>query len=167
MAEPALTLKPAAKGKLSSWWRRVAYRHKAAELSLYLLFFTGIPLWSLFDLPWSGERVLLLIHCLGSLIAFPLLILPFWLSHRRLWEASRNQRLRKTGRYLDLLMLFCALSGLYLLLLGNRGEWLGNFNHYLHLISALPLTLILLRHAARWSVLRPIFCLLARSLIRA
>ncbi len=166
VASPALTQKPVTNNNRVSWWRRLAYRHKAAELSLYILFLTGLPLWSLFNLSWEGERLLLLAHCLGGLMLFPLLILPFWLSHRRLWENSRNQRLRRTGRYLDLLMLLCTLSGIYLLLLGNRGEWLGNFSHYLHLISALPLTLFLLRHAARWSVLRPFSCLIARLFIR-
>lgn len=158
----ALTAKPVTGTNRTSWWRQLAYRHKAAELSLYLLFLTGLPLWSLFSLSWEGERFLLLIHCLGSLILFPLLVLPFWLSHRRLWQTSRKPWLKKTGRYLDLLMLICAVSGIYLLLLGNRGEWLGNSSHYLHLISALPLTLILLRHAARWSVLRPVISLFVR-----
>ncbi|RRC98995.1 hypothetical protein [Amphritea balenae] len=151
------SLKPAIQSRLGAWWRHLAYRHKAAELSLYLLFITGLPLWSLFEMAWSGERFLLLAHFLGSIILFPLLILPFWLSHRRLWQSSKNQKLRNTGYYLDLLMLVCALSGIYLLLLGNRGEWLGYISHYLHLVTAIPLSLLLLFHAARWSVLRPLY----------
>lgn len=138
---------------LNRWWNRLAYRHRAAELTLHLLFVTGLPLWSLFSLPWNTERTLLLAHCVAGLVLFPVFVLPFWISHRRLLNSSNKAQLRNSGRYLDLLIGTLVLSGVYLILLGNRGDLWGWINHYLHLLTALPLSLLLIRHAWRWSVL--------------
>ena len=163
---------------LQRYWQRLAYHHRLAEACLYLLFATGLPLWSLFSLPWIAERTLLLTHILAGLVLFPLAVLPFWFSHRRLLKAAikkpvngnasdirRKHKLRKTGRAIDLLLLLSTLSGVYLLLLGNRGESLGLLSHYVHLITAIPIALLLIIHALRWSILKPVINLV-RALFR-
>lgn len=144
----------------SDWWQRQAYRNKAAEWSLYLIFASGFLLWNVIEIPWQLERLLLPIHIISSLLLFPFIVLPFWLSHRRLLKKSKKTLLRITGQLLDVLLLGCALSGVFLFLVGNRGDDLGWLTYMLHLITALVLTPILMRHAARWSVLKPLWTLL-------
>ncbi len=143
--------------QINHWWTTLAYHHRSAEISLHLLFVSGLPLWSVFALTWNLERTLLLIHSIAGLLLFPICVLPFWLSHRRLLRRSRKPLLRKTGRYLDILIGLCGLSGGYLILIGNRGDITGQINHYIHLLTAIPLTLLLIRHALRWSVLSCLF----------
>ncbi|MEH6812635.1 MAG: hypothetical protein V7677_08910 [Motiliproteus sp.] len=143
----------ASMNRIKRWWHLLAYHHRGAEISLHLLFVSGIPLWSLFALSWGLERSLLFIHSIAGILLFPLYVLPFWISHRRLLSNSKKSLLRKTGRYLDMLIILCALSGSYLILIGNRGDLFGLINHYLHLVTAIPLTLLLVRHALRWSIL--------------
>ncbi len=144
---------------LAIWWQRQAYRNKAAEWSLYFMFVTGFLLWNQFTLPWGIERILLITHVISSLVLFPAAVLPFWLSHRRLLKHSKKKLLVITGHLLDLLLLICALSGVLLFLVGNRGDDLGHLTYLAHLISALLITPILIRHAAGWSVLKPIWSL--------
>ncbi|WP_421863780.1 hypothetical protein [Motiliproteus sp.] len=169
--EASLSDSPSGQSLIRQYWLKLAYHHQLAESTLYLLFVTGLPLWNIFSLPWIGERTLLFVHVLAGLILFPLAVVPFWLSHRRLLNSStsnpsgtpRKKKLRKTGQVIEILLLLSTLSGVYLLLLGNRGEWLGWVNHYTHLITAIPIALLLFVHALRWSVLRsllsPLFAL--------
>ncbi len=142
-----------------NWWQRQAYLNQAAEWSLYFMFASGLILWELFTLPWAFERLVLISHVIASLIIFPLMVLPFWLSHRRLLKKSQKRLLIITGQLLDLLLLACAASGLFLFLIGNRGDNLGYLAFLIHLISALILAPILMRHAAKWSVLKPLWSL--------
>lgn len=146
----------------SLWWQRQAYRNKAAEWSLYFMFITGFVLWNQFTLPWELERMVLIAHVLSSLILFPAAVLPFWLSHRNLLKGSQKKLLVVTGQLLDLLLLACAASGVFLFAVGNRGDDIGYIAYLLHLISALIITPLLMRHAAHWSVLKPIWSLLKK-----
>lgn len=134
-------------------WQALAYRHKPAELSLYLLLASGLPLWSLFELAWPLERGLLFAHSLLGLL-FPLFVLPFWLAHRGLLAAARQRLLKLTGRLLEVLLLALAISGFYLLLIGNRGGALEGVIADLHLYASFALLPLLLRHAWRWSIAR-------------
>lgn len=151
---------------LQRYWGHLVYHHRLAEVALYLLFLTGLPLWNLFTLPWQGTRTLLFAHVIAGLLLFPLGVIPFWLSHRRLLQDCAKPRLRKTGQGIEWLMILSALSGVYLLLLGNPGQWLGIFNHYVHLITAIPFAILLLIHAWRWSVLQVLFKPLLKPLSR-
>ncbi len=150
----------------SLWWQRQAYRNKAAEWSLYFMFVTGFVLWNQFTLPWQLERVVLISHVISSLILFPAAVLPFWLSHRRLLKNSQKKLLLITGQLLDLLLLACAISGIFLFMVGNRGNELGYLAYLTHLVSALVITPILMRHAARWSVLTPIWSLIKNKTLK-
>ncbi len=148
---------------LTVWWQRQAYRNKAAEWSLYFMFVTGFMLWNQFTLPWGIERLLLITHVISSLILFPAAVLPFWLSHRKLLKYSKKKLLIITGLSLDLLLLLCALSGVFLFVVGNRGDEWGYLTYLTHLISAVIITPILMRHAVGWSVLKPIWSFLKRK----
>lgn len=142
---------------LLQWWEGLSYRNRAAEWSLYLMFFTGILLWNQITLPWSLERLLLVTHIVSSVLLFPVFVLPFWLSHRRLLARSKKKLLKVTGQLIDYILLGCMASGLYLVLLGNRGDDLGWLAYIVHLVTALVLVPLLIRHAAKWSVLKPLW----------
>lgn len=142
---------------VSDWWQQLTYRNKAAEWSLYFLFVSGILLWNQVSIPWSLERWLLVIHLLGSLLLFPLVVAPFWLAHRRLLQRSKKKLLKVTGLLLDYLLLGCLLSGVWLVLMGNRGDALGWVAYMTHLVTALVIVPLLIRHAAKWSVLQPLW----------
>jgi len=150
---------------LSAWWQQQAYRNKAAEWALYFMFATGFILWNQFTLPWEVERLILITHVLSSLILFPATVLPFWLSHRKLLKKSKRKLLIITGHLLDLLLILCTLSGTLLFLVGNRGDSLGYLMYLTHLISAIIITPIIMRHAAGWSVLKPLWSFFKRKQI--
>lgn len=147
------------KESIQQAWQQLSYRNVMAEWSLYALFISGFLLWDVIALPWQGVRLLLIIHVVLSLIIFPLYIFPFWVSHRRLLKKSNKRFLRVTGQCLDLVLLACISSGLYLLIQGNRGDEFGYGVFLVHLISALILLPLIIRHSARWSVLKPIWSL--------
>jgi hypothetical protein len=141
-------------------WKQLGYRNTMAEWSLYALFVSGFLLWDILALPWAGVRLLLIIHVFLSIIIFPIYVLPFWLSHRRLLKNSNKRFLNITGQCLDLLLALCFFSGLYLLIEGNRGSELGYLVFLAHLISALILLPVIVRHSLNWSVLQPLWSLI-------
>lgn len=140
-------------------WQQLGYRNVIAEWALYALFISGFLLWDVLVLPWEGVRLLLIVHVLLSMLIFPIFILPFWLSHRQLLKTSKKRFLNITGQCLDLLLLLCVASGVYLLIQGNRGDDLGYLVFLAHLISAIILLPIIMRHSYRWSVLQPVWSL--------
>ena len=145
---------------LKQAWQQLGYRNTIAEWSLYALFISGFLLWDILSIPWDGVRLLLILHVLLSIIIFPIYILPFWLSHRRLLKTSKKRLLNITGQFLDLLLALCVISGLYLLIQGNRGDEFGNLVFLAHLISALVLLPLIMRHSLKWSVLQPLWSLI-------
>jgi hypothetical protein len=148
--------------RLKQGWQELGYRNTLAEWSLYALFLSGLLLWDVFSLPWQGIRWLLISHLLLSIIVFPIYVLPFWLSHRRLLKKSNKRLLNVTGQILDILLSVCVLSGLYLLIQGNRGGELDFLIFLAHLISAIILFPVLMRHSYKWSVLQPIWSLVKK-----
>ncbi len=144
----------------SDGWQQLAYRNKTAEWSIYFMFVSGLMLWNQFSIPWSLERVVLAVHLLSSLVLFPVVVVPFWLSHRKLLKRSKKKLLKVTGLLIDYILLGCALSGVFLVLMGNRGDLLGWSAYMTHLVTALIIVPLLIRHAAKWSVLRPIWSVL-------
>ncbi|UZE95901.1 hypothetical protein [Alkalimarinus alittae] len=142
---------------LSQWWQGLSYRNKAAEWSLYFMFVTGFFLWNQVAVPWQVERLLLAAHVISSLLLFPLTVAPFWFAHRRLLTRSKKKLLKVTGQLIDYILLGCVASGIYLVLLGNRGDDVDWLVYMVHLTTALVLMPLLIRHAAKWSVLKPLW----------
>lgn len=137
-----------------SFWVRLGYRSKPAELTLYLLALSGLPLWDVLAVDWSVARLLLPLHVVMSLILFPLLVLPFWLSHRRHLAGADSAFLRRTGRLIEFFLILTIASGLWLVIAGNGGAPIGAFAHWAHLIVALPLALLVLAHSWRYGIVR-------------
>ncbi|WP_461535883.1 hypothetical protein [Spongorhabdus nitratireducens] len=136
------------------FWQRLAYRHKYAEATLYLMFISGIVIWDWVEIGWQVERIMLLAHLVAGLTAFPLLVGPFWASHRSLITLSNKPFLRATGKWIEWLLIICTLSGIYLLFWGNPGNWLGELMQDLHFYSSVLLVPLVFRHAMRWTVLK-------------
>ena len=136
------------------FWHRLAYKHKAAETTLYLMFFSGLLLWDFIEAGWQVERVMLLAHLLAGLTVFPLIVGPFWASHRNLLNRSTKPFLRITGQMTEWLLIICTLSGVYLMLFGNPGNLIGQLNQDVHFYSSMLLIPVVFRHAMRWTVLK-------------
>lgn len=136
------------------WLQRLAYRHKLAETVIYLLFLSGILLWSPLQVSWPVQRWAIAGHMLIGVVLFWFTVGVFWWAHRKLLLSSRKPWLRMSGRGLEILIGTCALTGVILFWHGNPGDLLGRVAHVLHLYSSFILTLLLLCHAWRWSVVR-------------
>ncbi len=137
------------------WWIRLGYRSKSAEFTLYFLAFSGLILWNGFTLDWTLVRFSLFVHFIAALFLFSIFVIPFWLSHRTLYNNSSKQPLRITGKILDYAILLMIVSGIYLTFVGNRGGDLsGQISYWTHLIVAIPLTVLVLYHAMKYSMLK-------------
>lgn len=136
------------------WWQQLAYRSARTESLLWLMVLSGLLLWPRLGVPWPQARVTLLLHIVVSFLAFVLVVTPFWLSHRQLLLRSHKPRLRTTGRALEILLLLMLGSGLWLTLIGNRGDLPGRIAHWLHFLATWPFFVLLLVHVWRFSVLR-------------
>ncbi|MEM9579746.1 MAG: hypothetical protein AAF891_03600, partial [Pseudomonadota bacterium] len=145
---------PALGKVLLNLWHREGYRSKPAELVLYFLTISGLVLWAGFDVPWQFQRTTLALHILVSLLAFPIFVLPFWLAHRGILKRSETPLLRVTGQLIEYALILLVLSGLYLVLYGNRGNLPGQVAYWLHLLPAVPLAVVVIRHSRRWSMLK-------------
>ncbi len=144
-----------------SGWQRVGYRSKPAELVFYFLSISGLLLWDGFDLHWYWQRTTLTIHLLCALLLFPVFILPFWLSHRDTLARSHKPRLRRTGYGIEYGLILLGVSGLYLVVFGNRGNFAGQVAYWAHLLPTVPLTAVVVWHAHRWSMLKSLKWVLA------
>lgn len=144
--------------KLVQWgaqpFGRASYRSKHAEFVLYFLTVSGLMLWQGFSLPWSLLGPVLAAHFVVSLILFPLIVLPFWLAHRAMLRRRGRPALRHTGRVIEWALILLVVSGVYMSLWGNRGELAGQIAYWAHLLPALPLALLVIVHAWRFSMLR-------------
>ncbi|MFP8965804.1 hypothetical protein ACKC9G_04430 [Pokkaliibacter sp. CJK22405] len=133
---------------------RLAYFHRASELSLYLLLLTGLVMWTPLSIDWSLQRLAMPLHVLMGITLGGAVVVRFWWAHRQLLRKSRKRWLRTTGRVIELNLLAVLVTGVILFLHGNPGDMLGRVAHTVHLYSSLLLTSMVVVHAWRWSVLR-------------
>lgn len=141
------------------WHKRLGYRSRRTEAVLYLALVSGFLLWdeiaSAIGLSWGVGRVALVGHYLLTLVLFPLLVVPFWLSHRsHLSSPKASAFLRWSGRGLEVLLAVLLASGLWLALVGNRGDDFGGVVRWAHLIGGGVLGALALAHAWRYSMIR-------------
>lgn len=136
-----------------TWWKRLAYRHKSAELLLYVMFASGFLLWDIFSVSWQVQRWLLLSHMLIGLTVFTVIVGAFWSSHRRLLLTSKKPFLRTTGTVVEWLLATCSISGFYLFFYGNTGNFVSGLIQDIHFYSSWILVPLVFRHAMRWSII--------------
>lgn len=130
--------------------------HKAVEISLYALLVTGLIITEYTVLPWSVTRWALETHIIAALVLFPLIIIVFWAAHRGHLKWSRKPSQRRTGRFIELGLLIMFLCGLWLLFIGENKTQIGNVAHVVHLVTAIPLVLLILWHSWRFSLMKKI-----------
>ncbi|WP_146074343.1 hypothetical protein [Pokkaliibacter plantistimulans] len=133
---------------------KLAYRHKPAELVIYVLFASGLLLWSPLQIAWQTQRWALSIHMALGIALFWVTVGVFWWAHRKLLMRSRKAWLRFSGRVLEVMLMTLAVTGVILFFHGNPGDMLGRVSHLLHLFISFFMTALLLSHAWRWTVLR-------------
>jgi DNA-binding beta-propeller fold protein YncE len=146
--------KPAQPSAIEMFWKRLGYKSKHAEFVLYFLTISGLMLWDVVGLPWQLIQPSLAIHFVVSLVLFPLFVLPFWLSHRDLIKKNGRPFLRRTGQMIEIALVLLVLSGIYLAFFGNRGNVMGQLAYWLHLVPALPVSVLVFHHAKRYSMVK-------------
>ncbi len=140
--------------KISQWWRCLAYKHKWAEVLMYVMFVSGVMLWNRVELIWTIERWLLLTHMLVGISLFSIVVGAFWSSHRHLIKKSKKAFLRQTGSMIEWLLILCSVSGFYLFFIGKTGDVLSVLIQDVHFYSSWVLAPLVFRHAMRWTVLK-------------
>lgn len=133
---------------------RLAYASKATELALCLLLISGVVLWDVLGVPWPLARLALGVHGVLAVLFIPLVLLPFWLTHRRFLKTSTKRLLRWTGRAIEIGLIGLILSGLWLAFFGNPGDLKGEIAHYIHLIIGLGFGALVVFHTWRFSIVR-------------
>lgn len=141
-------------GRRSPVARRERRLAKPAELALVVLALTGAVMFDGFGLPWGLVRWSMALHAALAVVLVPLLVLPFWGAHRGRLARSRKRFHRVSGRALEWGLGALFLSGAWLLFWGWNGTAPGTAVHWIHLVLGLPLIVLLLAHAWRFSVLR-------------
>ena len=134
-------------------WKGLAYRHKWTEIFLYAMFFSGLLIWPFVEVIWQVKSLMLAIHMLVGISFFLIIVTAFWTAHRTLLKASKKRFLRVTGNVIEILLVLCSISGIYLFFYGNPGNELGFFIQNVHFYSSWLLTPLVFSHALRWSVL--------------
>ena len=138
---------------MRKWW--LASRLVGpAELAIYALLLSAIPLFDPFGFTWQVQRWALVVHVTAAVVLVPALIIPFWASHRYLITLSRRAFLVWTGRVLEGLLTLAFLTGAWLLFIGWNGTSPVPAAHWTHLAVALPLVVLTVVHAWRTSVIR-------------
>jgi hypothetical protein len=124
-------------------------RYRSVEWSLGFAAVSGLLLWEIVPLPWHLAAPVLVAHVLGAALVLAAVIVPFWVGHRGRLRNSQQARMRLTGRVIEVALLLIAVSGLYLFLVGNRGEPIGRAAHEIHLWLTFPLAAGVAVHLAR------------------
>jgi len=148
-----LEIQPMFSESIKAWWKTRAYKNKGAESILYLMFFSGLLVWTWLDASWQIQRTMLFVHIAFGLFIFPFTVVPFWLSHRNLIKRSRKVFLKRSGTVLDYLLATCSLSGVYLFFWGAPGNDFGWLIQNIHFYTSWLLVPLIFAHALRWSVL--------------
>jgi hypothetical protein len=153
MVSATLIPEKSASSIIHSWWKNLAYRHKAAEFLMYFMFVTGLLLWDTLPVYWQIERFALLTHMLIGATLFSLIVGAFWSAHRKLITKSKNIFLKQTGSIIEWLLLTCTITGFYVFFWGNTGNNLSIFIENIHFYSSWILVPLMFRHAMRWSII--------------
>ncbi len=121
----------------------------SVELSLGFAALSGLLLWEVVHLPWVFAAPVLIAHVIGGALVLAAIVAPFWLRHRDRLRTSKQPPMRLTGRLIELALLLVGASGLYLFLVGNRGEPIGFVAEQIHLWLTFPLAAGVVVHLAR------------------
>lgn len=127
---------------------------KPAEFVLYALLATGGFLFDPFGVSWSVMRWALLLHIVAAVLLVPTVLVPFWLAHRGVRSWRRRPFHQWSGRALEVMLVLIVGCGVWLTFVGDNGTLAGAVAHWGHLALALPLVVLVLLHAWRFSPFR-------------
>lgn len=127
---------------------------KPVEVCLYLLLITGLMITEYTAVPFDVKRWALLVHIVSAMVFFPLVIMSFWALHRGNLNFSRKPFNRRTGQLIEAGLTVMFLCGLWLLFIGEDDSRLGAVAHSAHLLTAIPLVLMVLWHSWRFSLVK-------------
>ncbi|MEM9631889.1 MAG: multiheme c-type cytochrome [Pseudomonadota bacterium] len=127
---------------------------RPVELSILLLLISGLMVTEYTEVPWDVKRWALTVHIASAIVFFPSVIILFWVLHRGNLSFSRRAAQRRTGRFIELFLIIMFLCGLWLLFIGENFTRVGNIAHIVHLLTAIPLVVLIIWHSWRRSLLR-------------
>jgi DNA-binding beta-propeller fold protein YncE len=119
------------------------------EISLIVMFITGIAQWDIFNIGWEQFTFLQALHIIGSIVISVMLIIPFVNMH--VFKYRKNiiskKRDNKGGMILGIVLFFITISGFYLFFIGNRGgDIVGIYSFNIHLFGSFLLMFFLWQH---------------------
>ncbi len=120
------------------------------ELSIVLMFLTGILQWDLIDIPWVYFTFLQATHIIASILVAVFLIIPFVNMHTYKYRVNIMARKRNStnGMILGIVLLLIIASGVYLFFVGNRGgDDIGYYSFLIHLYGSFLLLFFLWYHS--------------------
>ncbi|WP_294964437.1 multiheme c-type cytochrome [Sulfurimonas sp.] len=120
------------------------------EVSIVLMFLTGILQWIFLDLEWEYFTSLQAIHIISSILVSVLLIIPFVNMHTYKYRKNIVSKRRNSGNgmLLGIVLLLIIASGFYLFFIGNRGgDAIGNTSYLFHLYGSFALLFFLWYHS--------------------
>lgn len=131
-------------------------RYKIIEILSYVMFLSGIALWSKLTLPWEIFKVNQLLHILICIAICLFLFLPFMMSHTNKHKKTimkRNKSYKKRRQtFLGLILMFSFIillaSGIYLFTVGNRGgDIYGEYSNLFHFYISFVFLFTIIYHS--------------------
>ena len=125
-------------------------------LALLTLFASGLFLWEGMDIGWENQRWILFIHVPLALSLMGYYTVTYIIPHVRYHLIAKKKKgkslKRTTGIVLGLAILVSIVSGLWLMLIGQRGELIGKIAQIAHLSSSFVMVFLLLLHSTRFKL---------------
>ncbi|WP_083568621.1 multiheme c-type cytochrome [Arcobacter sp. LA11] len=120
------------------------------EISIIIMFITGILQWDILDIQWEYFALVQAVHIITSIIVSVVLIIPFVNMHTYKYRKNIVAKRRNSGNgmFLGIVLLLVTISGFYLFFIGNRGgdEW-GVYSFNIHLYGSFLLVFFLWYHS--------------------
>lgn len=120
------------------------------EISIIIMFITGILQWDYLDIQWEYFALSQAIHIISSIMVSVFLIIPFVNMHTYKYRKNIIAKRKNSGNgmILGIVLLLVTLSGFYLFFIGNRGgDEVGNYSFYIHLYASFLLLFFLWYHS--------------------
>lgn len=131
-------------------------RRFLVKISILLMFISGILQHQLFELSWESFRVIEMLHVVFSVAIFLFLLNGFMYKHIRYYYFKKGVK-SLDGWLFFASIVVVALSGVYLLFVGNRGgDEAGIISYVFHLYGSLALVLLFFVHIVKHSYFKSV-----------
>lgn len=131
-------------------------RRFLVKIFILFMFISGILQHSLFSLSWESFRTIEMLHAIFSVVIFLFFLDGFIYRHIRYYHFKKGVK-SLDGWLLFVSIAMVAISGIYLLFVGNRGgDEFGVLSNMLHLYGSLLLALIFFVHIIKHSYFKSV-----------